>query len=260
MSIHPSAIISDKAKLGKDVVVGPYVVIRGETVIGDGVIIDSFATVGSDYSYTEIGAGSRLYPGAVIGETPQDLKYKGERTSCILGKENMIREYVTIHAGTPTGGGITKMGDRCLIMAYSHVAHDCQLGTDVIIANATQLAGHVEIEDHVKIGGGCLLNQFIRLGTHSYIAGDSSINKDILPFAIAQGKYAVMRAANQIGMDRSGYDKAEIEHVKRALRIITKGGLRVEEALARVEQECESFPSVKHLLDFARKSERGIAI
>lgn len=261
MGIHETAIVSEKANIHPECTIGPYVVIRGDVTLGAGVVVDQFSTVGAENTITIIGEGTRIYPGAVVGETPQDLKYGGESTKVTIGKRNMIREYVTIHAGTPTGGGETVIGDDCLFMNYTHIAHDCKIGNHVVIANSTQLAGHVEMEDHVKVGGVCAFNQFVRLGQYAYIAGDSSVNKDVLPFAIAQGKYAVMRAANQIGMDRSGYSKEDIGAVRRALRIVTKGDhTTIEEALQRVEAECGTSDAVTSLLKFAKNSERGLAL
>lgn len=260
MSIHATAIISPKAKIHPTAQIGPFVVIRGEVELAENVIVDQFVSLGADYTRVQVGKGTRIFPGAVVGEAPQDLKYKGEPTQVIIGENNMIREYATIHAGTPDGGGITRIGNNCLLMAYVHIAHDCLLANNVIIANSTQLAGHVHMEDFVRVGGVCAFNQFVRLGKHCYIAGDSAVNKDVLPFAIAQGKYAVMRAANQIGMERSGYSKSEVENVRRALRIITKGGHTVEAALERISKECESSPALEHLITFARQSERGLAL
>jgi len=261
MAVHATAIVSENAKIHPETTIGPYVVIRGDVTLEQGVIVDQFATIGAENTVVKIGENTRVYPGAVVGETPQDLKYSGEKTSVTIGKNNMIREYVTIHAGTPTGGGETIIGDNCLFMAYCHVAHDCTIGSHVVIANSTQLAGHVEMEDHVKVGGVCALNQFVRLGQHSYVAGYSAVNKDVLPFAIAQGNHAVMRAANQIGMDRNGYSKDDISAVRKALRIITKGDhTTIEEALNRIEKECEGSEAVQSLLKFASKSERGLAL
>jgi UDP-N-acetylglucosamine acyltransferase len=261
MGIHPTAVISEQANIHPEATVGPFVVIRGDVTLDAGTVVDQFATVGAENTKTVIGEGTRIYPGAVVGETPQDLKYSGETTSVTIGKNNMIREYVTIHAGTPTGGGETIIGDHGLFMNYVHIAHDCKIGNHVVIANSTQLAGHVEMDDHVKVGGVCAFNQFVRLGQYAYIAGDSSVNKDVLPFAIAQGKYAVMRAANQIGMDRSGFSKDEIGAVRRALRIITKGDhTTIEQALQRVEAECGASEAVASLLKFAKNSERGLAL
>lgn len=259
MAIHETAIISDAAKIHPEAVIGPYVVIRGEVELAAGVIVDQFATIGAENTIVKIGSGTHVYPGAVVGETPQDLKYSGEKSTVKIGENTMIREYVTIHAGTPAGGGITKVGSGGLFMAYTHIAHDCTVGDHVVIANSTQLAGHVEIEDHVKVGGVCAINQFVRLGRFSYIAGDSAVNKDVLPFSIAQGKYAVMRAANQIGMERNGYQKTEIENVRRALRIFTKGGHTVDEAIERIASEC-SGEAVDSVVNFAKRSERGLAL
>ena len=258
--IHPTAIVSEQAQIGKNVKVGPYCVIAGDVVLEDNVTLNPFVTVGSETSQTFIGEGSHLFSGAVVGGPPQDLKYNGEKTKVLVGKNNVIREFVTINAGTPGGGGVTSIADHCLLMAYVHIAHDCYLGNHVVIANSCQLAGHVEIEDHVKVGGACCFNQFVRLGRHSYVAGDSSVNKDILPYASAQGKYAVMRAANQIGMERFGYKKEDIDAVRKALRIITKGKLTVEQAFERIREECGSSEAVQNILNFAAKSERGMAL
>lgn len=260
MSIHPTAIISNRANIDSTAVIGPYVVIRGEVNIGPNVTIDQFATIGGEHNLVTIGKGSRIFPGAVVGEAPQDLKYKGEPTSVVIGENTMVREYATIHSGTPEGGGITRVGNNGLFMAYVHIAHDCQIGNNVVIANATQLAGHVIMEDFVRVGGVCAFNQFVRLGKHCFIAGDSSVNKDVLPYAIAQGKYAVMRAANQIGLERSGYAKDDIENIRRALRIITKGGATLDQSIVRITDECQSSPALDHLINFAKSSDRGLAL
>ena len=222
--------------------------------------MDQFATIGSDSTETVLGENNRIHPGAVIGEVPQDLKYRGEPTKLIIGDGNVFREYVTVNAGTPDGGGITNIGNRCLFMNYVHIAHDCKIGSEVVIANSGQLAGHVELADHVKVGGVCCFNQFTRAGVHSYITGDSTVNKDVLPFSIAQGKYAVMRAANQVWMERSGYSKEDILSVRRAIRIITKGGATVEEALVRIADECESSEALQTLTEFIAQSKRGLAL
>lgn len=261
MGIHPTAIISKQAKIHSDVEIGPYVVVRGQVTLEPGVIVDQFATVGAENTIVKVGEGTRIYPGAVVGETPQDLKYNGEATIAEIGKHNHIREYVTIHAGTPTGGGETIIGDHGLFMAYVHIAHDCKVGNHVVIANSSQLAGHVEMEDHAKIGGMCGISQFSRLGQYCYIAGDSAVNKDVLPFAIAQGTFAVMRAANQVGMERSGFSKEDVMSVRKALRIITKGDhATLEQAVERIQAECGASEAVQSLLKFAKDSERGLAL
>jgi UDP-N-acetylglucosamine acyltransferase len=259
-SIHPSSIISKEAEIGADVEIGPFCVIKGRVKIGDGCRLDSHVTVGNDFGYVELGPKNHLFAGAAVGGPPQDVSYKGEPTKLILGAENMIREFATLNCGTAKGGGITRLGNHNLIMSYVHVAHDCHLGDHVIIANSTQLAGHVTLEDHVKTGGMCGFNQFVRVGKGSFIAGDSAVNKDVLPFTIAQGKYAVMRAPNSIGMERTGYSKEDVDGIARAVRIVTKGGGTIEESIARIQAECPNTPTVQYFIDFMKSSSRGIAI
>lgn len=263
MSIHPTSVISKEAEIGTNVEIGPFCVIKGRARIGDGCVLESHVSLGNEWGWAKLGKNNRLATGAAVGGPPQDLSYKGDPTGIELGDDNLIREYATLNCGTKKGGGVTRIGSHCMIMSYAHVAHDCQLGDHVVIANSTQLAGHVVFEDHVKTGGMCGINQFVRIGKHAFIAGDSAVNKDVLPFTIAQGKYAVMRAPNSIGLERAGYAKEEIEAVNRAVRIITKGGGTVEEALARIATECKSTPLVQYFVDFVKTSvagPRGIAI
>ena len=202
MGIHPTAIVSDEAKIHESASVGPYVIIRGEVEVGPDVVIDQFVTLGGQHSRVRLDRGCRVFAGAVIGEAPQDVNYKGEPTSILIGENTMVREYATIHGGTPasqgTAAGVTRIGSHCMLMAYIHVAHDCQIGDRVVMANLVQLAGHVQVEEGAQLGGGSVVNQFVRLGKHSYIAGHSAVVKDVLPFSIARGNPAVMRAANQM--------------------------------------------------------------
>ncbi len=257
--IHPSSVVSDKAKLADGVYVGPFCVIQGDVQIGAGTRLESHISIGAPTGRVVIGEQNQVFPGAVIGAPPQDLSYKGETTELVMGDRNIIRECVTLNNGTTKGGGVTRIGSENLIMAYSHVAHDCQVGDRVVIANSCQLAGHVLIEDDVKIGGVCCFNQFVRLGRHSYIAGDSTVNKDVAPFTIAQGKYAVMRAANQVGLSRAGYTKEEVENVRRAVRFLIMGDSTIEEVLSKIEQNCSMDESIRHFVQFIHSSERGLA-
>ena len=263
MKIHPSSVVSKEAEIGPDVVIGPFCVVYGRVKVGRGTVLDSHVSLGSDFGIVEIGSGNRICAGAMVGGPPQDLKYKGEPTRLTIGDNNMIRELVTINIGTPTGGGITKIGNDCLIMSYAHVAHDCQIGDHVVIANSSQLAGHVILEDHVKVNGMCGFNQFVHVGKYAFIAGDSAVNKDVLPFTMAQGKYAVMRAANTIGMERSGFTKEEIDSVRTAVRILTKGGGTIDEGLQRIEKECAPCAALQDFVAAIRRSTagpRGLAI
>lgn len=262
MSVHPTSIIGPNVKLGKNVQIGPFCVIAGDVTIGDGSRLISHVVLGDERTQVIIGQNNQISSGAVVGGPPQDLTYKGEKTQLVIGDNNVIREYVTINVGTPKGGGVTRIGSNNLLMAYVHIAHDCQLGNHIVIANSCQLAGHVEMQDHAKISGACMFNQFVVLGKYCYIAGDSAVNKDVPPFCIAQGKYAVIRTANEIGMDRSGFDKAAVENIRRAVRILTKSKLTLEEALKRIDEECEKVPALVDFMNFIRSPERkrGLAL
>ena len=262
MSVHPSSLVGPDVKMGKNVKIGPFCLISGDVTIGDNTELISHVVLGDPQTKVVVGKNNRFSSGAVIGGPPQDLTYKGEKTELIMGDHNNIREYVTINVGTPKGGGVTRIGSHNLLMAYVHVAHDCQFGSHIVMANSCQLAGHVEIHDHAKISGVCLFNQFVVLGKYCYITGDSAVNKDVPPFCIAQGKYAVVRAANEIGMDRAGFSKEEIENVRRAVRILTKSKLTLEGSLQRIAEECEKVPALNDFLDFIRSPDRkrGLAL
>lgn len=262
MSIHPSSIIGSNVKIAAGVKIGPFCSIVGDVQIGEGTQIVSHVVIGHEKTKVVVGKNNVFAPGAIIGGPPQDLTYKGEKTELIIGDNNSIREFVTINVGTPKGGGVTRLGSENLLMAYVHVAHDCQIGSHVVIANSCQFAGHVHVADHVKIGGICVFNQFVELGRHSYITGDSAVNKDVPPFCIAQGKYAVVRAANEIGMARSGFVKEEVENIRRAVRIITQSKLTLAESMKRIEQECAPSDTLKEFVGFitSNSRKRGLAL
>lgn len=259
VDIHPTAIIDKRVELGRGVVVGPYSILKGKVFLGDGTRVESHAVIGSEHGLVSMGKNNVILPGAMIGGPPQDLKFRGEETRLEIGDNNTIREFVTMNVGTVTGTGVTRVGSNNLIMAYVHIAHDCQIGNNNAIANTSNFAGHVTVEDNVRIGGQCVFNQFCRIGKFSFIAGDSTVNKDIMPFTIAQGKYAISRVPNEIGLERAGFSKPEIESIWRAIRIITKGGHTVEQAMAEIEKQCAPSEHIQYLLDFVRSSERGIA-
>ncbi len=256
MSIHATSIVGPDVKLGKNVHVGPFCVIAGDVTIGDNTQLASHVVIGDPQTQVVIGKNNRFFSGAVVGGPPQDLTYKGEKTQLTIGDNNNIREFVSINVGTPKGGGVTRIGSDNLLMAYVHIAHDCQLGSHIVMANSCQLGGHVEIHDHAKISGACLFNQFVVLGKYCYITGDSAVNKDVPPFCIAQGKYAVVRAANEIGMDRAGFAKEEIENIRRAVRILTKSKLTIEGSLQRISEECQMVPALQDFLTFIKSEDR----
>lgn len=259
MNIHPTSVISSEAEIAPDAVIGPFCVIRGRVQIGEGTRLESHVVLGSEQGIVKVGRNNRFSPGCIVGGNPQDLKYKGEPTQLVIGDNNTIRECATLNLGTPGGGGVTRVANGCLIMAYVHIAHDCQIGDNVVIANSGQLAGHVVIEDNVKVGGVCAFNQFVRVGRHAFIGGGSNVSKDILPFTLANGNLAVVRAANKIGMERAGYSREDVENVHRAVRFVIMGSDTVEQALAKIDQECQRSPAIEHFVNFIKTSERGLA-
>jgi UDP-N-acetylglucosamine acyltransferase len=260
LSIHPSVISSDRAKISAEAQIGPYCVIEGEVEIGAGTVVESHARIGSRYGSVTIGEGNRIQHGAVLGGPPQDLAYEGGAyTRLSIGSHNRIGEYVTINLGTAKGGGVTRVGDRNFIMAYTHVGHDCQIADHVIIVNGAQLAGHVTIEHHANVSGLTGFTQFTRVGAYAYIAAGAFANKDIVPYSIAEGHWATPRAINRVGLKRAGIDAAERRNIDTALRFVLDRSLTIDEATARIAAECAPSPQIEHLLAFIRRSERGIA-
>lgn len=259
VNVHPTAILDKQVELSEGVTIGPYAVLKGKVFVGPGTRIESHTVIGSDHGVVRLGANNHILPGAMVGGPPQDLKFKGEETALEIGDNNVIREFVTVNVGTVTGHGLTKIGSNNLLMAYVHVAHDCKIGNNIAIANTTNFAGHVTVEDNVRIGGVCSFNQFITIGKYSFIAGDSAVNKDVMPFTIAQGKYAVSRAPNSVGLERAGFSKEEVDNIWKAIRIVTKGNRTIEESLQDIQNECQPSENIKYLINFIQKSERGIA-
>lgn len=257
--IHPTALIGKDVKLADDVEIGPFSVLRGKVTVGSGTRIESHTVIGCDHGEVVIGSNNHILSAAMIGGIPQDLSYKNEPTRLEIGDSNTFREFVTVNVGTTKGGGVTRIGNHGLYMAYVHVAHDCQIGDHVVVANTCNFAGHVTVEDHVRIGGACSFAQFLTVGKYSYLGGGSIVNKDVLPCTIAQGNFAVSRATNKIGLERAGISKEEIESVHRAVRALIMGERTVDEALAFIEKECASLPLVQHIVQFVKNSEKGIA-
>lgn len=258
-SIHPTAHIDEQSVVDKNVFIGPGAVVLGDTFIGEGSYIHNHATVGSKECKTVLGKKNTVFPGAVVGGTPQDLKYNGEKTFLNVGDNNVFRECVTVNTGTVSGGEKTVIGDNNLIMAYCHIAHDCILGDHIVVANSTNFAGHVTVEDHVKIGGVCSFNQFVKIGQHAYIAGESSVNKDILPFTIARGNYAVSTVTNKIGLERAGFSSEEIASIHKGIRSLLKGDKTIEETIEMMLMETDKTHHIDDIVNFVKTSKRGIA-
>ncbi len=257
--IHPTAIISPEAAIDDGVTIGPYAVIEGEVKIGKGTVVEHHASIGCREGIVEIGENNRFLPSCAVGGIPQDLTYKGEKTKLVIGDNNTIREFVTINIGTQKEEGVTKIGNHNLLMAYSHIAHDCRLGHHNVVANSNQFAGHVHMGDRIVIGGGCLINQFTKIGDGAYVTGGSSVNKDVPPFTIVQGDYAVMRACNKIGLQRAGLSSDEVSNIYKAIRILIKGKNTIEESIENIKKECQPSENINYLIDFIRSSERGLA-
>lgn len=259
MKIHSTAIIDKHVELADDVEVGPFTIITGHVKIDKGTVIGSHVSIGNPYGRVFIGQKNQILPGAMVGGPPQDVSYKNEPTELHIGDGNLIREFTTLNCGTVKGGGKTKIGNNCMLMAYVHVAHDCVLNNNVIIANSTQLAGHVEIDDFVRVGGMVGLVQFVKIGKYAYIGGGAHINKDIIPYSIAEGNWAKVRAMNKVGLQRAGFKKEDIDDIYKAIKFLIMGDRTVDEALKLIESECGSSESIKYLVNFIKSSENGVA-
>jgi len=254
MKAYPNAVISQKAKLADKVEVGPYTVIGDNVTIGQGTKIGPHCVIDGN---TTIGNNCEIFSGAVIGSRPQDLKYKGEKSFLEIGNNNIIREYCTLNPGT-TEASKTVVGSDNLLMAYTHIAHDCKVGNGCVIANNGTLAGHVTIEDKAVIGGIVAIHQFTRVGTLSIIGGCSKVVQDIPPYSTCDGHPAAFYGLNLVGLRRKKVPKDSIANLGRAFNILFNSGLNVRHALERIEKEIEQIEEVSYLLNFIKNSQRGI--
>lgn len=253
--IHESAIVGENAKIGDGCHIGPFCSIGDGVTLGENVRLESHVVVDG---ITSIGGGTHVFPFVSIGLAPQDLKYDGEPTSTEIGKNNHIREFVTIHRGTAGGGGTTRIGDGNLLMAQAHVAHDCQLGSEIIMANAATLAGHVEIADKASVGAYSGVHQFCRVGYEAFIGGYSVVVKDAMPYAIIQGNHAKCYGLNRLGVKRRGYSKDTIEKLNHAFHLLLSSKLNTSQAVERIRTEISGSPEVDLLTKFIESSKRGV--
>ncbi len=256
MNIHPTAIIDPQAEIGSDVRIGPYCVVASGVRIGNETELGPYVNVQRG---SVIGKNCRFYGHASVGSDPQDLKYKGEPTRLEIGDRNVFREFVSVNRGSSHGGGITAIGNDSLFMAYSHVAHDCHVGDQVIFANAATLAGHVSVGEHAQIGAFSAVHQFCRVGPHAFIGGFSVITRDALPYVKTVGprNEAKIYGINTIGLQRKGFSEHSIEELKKAYRILFRSKLNTGEALARLREQEWTAPEVAILVEFITSSERG---
>ena len=253
--IHPTAIVSSNATVGENCHIGAFCIVGDEAVLGDNVRLDSHVVVDGK---TRIGDETHVFPFVSIGLAPQDLKYAGEPTETKIGKRNQIREFVTIHRGTEGGGGITRIGDGNLLMAQAHVAHDCQLGNEIIMANAATLAGHVEIADRANVGAYSGVHQFCRIGYEAFVGGYSVVVKDAMPFAVIQGNHAKCYGLNRVGMRRRGYSKETIEKLNHAFHLLLSSKLNTTQAVEKIREEINDCEEVNLLIEFIETSKRGV--
>ncbi|HEY7473134.1 MAG TPA: acyl-ACP--UDP-N-acetylglucosamine O-acyltransferase [Gemmatimonadota bacterium] len=254
--IHSTAIVDPTAIVKDEVKIGPYAIVGPEVTIGEGSRVFAHAVIERG---TTIGDRCQIHYGAVIGGEPQDLKYEGEETGCLIGDGTVIREYVTVSRGTRALGR-TEVGEGCLLMAYVHVAHDCLIGDGVILSNAVNLAGHVTIDEQAIIGGMTPVHQFVRIGAHSFVGGGSRVQKDIPPFVKAAGIPTALFGLNTVGLDRRGFPENVKTELKRAYRLFFNSKLNIGQALERAEVELHPYPEIQRFLTFIRESERGITV
>lgn len=256
--VHSSAVVHPSARIGAGTTVGPYCTIGPDVVLGERCQIGASVVIDG---WTEIGSDTQVYPMASIGLAPQDLKYKGERTRLTIGRGNTFREFVTVNRGTTGGGGATTIGDRNLFMAYSHVAHDCHIGSSTIFGNGATLGGHVTVEDFATVSAYSGVHPFCRVGRHAYVGGYSVVTKDALPFGKSVGNRARTYGLNTIGLVRRGFTQDTIDQLRRAYRYLLQSKLNATRAMARIEQDSSlTSPEVRYLLEFIRGSERGVIL
>lgn len=252
--IHPTAIIHAQSQIGAGCEIGPYCVIGENVVLGEGCRLHPHVVIDG---HTRLGNGNEIFPFASIGCKTQDLKWKGGITRTEIGNHNTLREYVTVHSAT-SNGDATRIGDHNHILAYSHVAHDCVLGSHIIMSNCATLAGHVTVEDHAVISISAI-HQFCRIGRLSMVGGCSKVVQDVPPFMIADGNPAETRTINKVGLERQGVPEATQNALKQAYKILFRAGLSIPNALAQIELELPALPEIQHLVQFVRGSERGIS-
>lgn len=248
-TIHPTAIVADGAQLGQGVKVGPYCVVGPDVVLGDNVELKSHVSIANR---TTIGAGTIVWPFASLGAEPQDLKFAGEPATLVIGRNNRIREHVTMNIGTAGDKMSTVVGDNCLFMTASHVAHDCVVGNNVILANNATLAGHVEVGDYAIIGGLAAVHQFVRVGPFAMIGGMSGVEYDVIPFGLVKGERAQLAGLNYVGLERRGYAKEEVQTLIKAFKALFDGQGTLAERTDRVANDYQNEKAVMRVVDFIR--------
>ena len=249
--IHPTALVDPAAQLGANVDVGPYCIVGPDVMLADNVRLVSHVVIAG---HTSIGAGTVVYPFASLGQPPQDLKFKGEASKLEIGANNQIREYVTMNPGTEGGGRITRVGDNCLLMVASHVAHDCDVGNNVVLANNATLAGHVTVGDFVIVGGLSAVHQFVRIGASAIIGGMSGVDKDVIPFGLVKGERGHLSGLNMIGLERRGFTRDEVRSLRNAYGMLFSPQGTLAERLEETATQFKDYPHVGQIIAFIRKA------
>lgn len=255
MAIHPSAIIDPSAELDSTVEVAAYAIIGAGVRIGAGSSVGAHAVI---YGRTEIGQRNQIHAHALVGGDPQDKKYAGEDTLLAIGDDNVIREFTSLHRGTEQGGGVTRIGNGNLVMAYVHVAHDCVVGDHTILANSAALAGHVVIEDYAILGGFSLVHQFCKIGAHAFTSMGSKINCDVPPYVVVAGEMSVPKGINSEGLKRRGFSAEQIAAIKRAYRTLYLSGMPLAAAREKLAEQAQSAREIQTMVEFIDRSERSI--
>jgi UDP-N-acetylglucosamine acyltransferase len=255
LAIHPTAIVSSKAELGRNLSIGPYSIIGDDVTLHDDVRVGSHCAIEGP---SEFGPGTVFFPFVSAGQIPHDLKYRGERSLLRCGERNTFREFTTIHRGTEGGGNLTQIGSDCLFMAQAHVAHDCFIGDNVIFANGAMLAGHVVVEDHVTLGAYAGVHQFCRVGKYSFIGAFSAVVKDALPYARSVGNHARCYGQNTIGLKRKGFSPDQISRISHAFKLLLASKLNTTQATEVIKRELSGWPEIDYLIEFIESSKRGV--
>ena len=256
--IHPTAIVSESAKLGENVSIGPYCIVGGQAKLGDGVMLKSHVIIDG---VTEIGEACVIHSFAVLGAPPQHLGHRGEATQLMIGARNQIREHATLHCGTVAGGGVTRVGNDCLIMVGAHVAHDAVIGNSVVMANSAAVGGHVQVGDFVFLGGLCGIHQFARVGRYAFVGTGSTVTRDVIPYGMVWGNHAHLEGLNLVGLKRRGFSRDDIAHMRTAYRLMFADEGTFQE---RLDEARETYPHVSQvieMIDFIREdSNRPICL
>jgi UDP-N-acetylglucosamine acyltransferase len=247
--IHPTAIVDPKARLGEGVAIGPYCTVGGDVVLGDNVELVSHVVAAG---HTEIGANTRIFPFATVGLPPQDLKYKGEPSRLVIGRNTVIREHATVNPGTLDGGMLTEVGDGCLLMVGCHVAHDCRVGNKVILTNGATLGGHVKVGDHAILGGLSAVHQYVRIGQHAMVGGMTGVEGDVIPYGLVMGDRARLAGLNLVGLKRRGFSRDEIHSLRAAYRMLFAAEGTLAERLDDVTELFGQMQVVMDIVEFIR--------